>query len=93
MKSAFQYPCLLALLAAILIPRPLSASENSPLDINSATYSQLLRLHGMTPVWARRILRFRPYTAKNELYTRGIVSLDEYYRIEDQIVAHRAHRH
>ena len=76
----------------ILLSRPLSADENSRLDINSASFSQLMRLHGMTAIWARRIVRFRPYTAKNELYTRGVVSQQEYSRIEDQIVAHRARR-
>ncbi len=92
MKSSFRFLSILWLLAAILVPPSLSASENSPLDINSATFSQLMQLRGITPVWARRILRFRPYTAKNELDTRGIVSHQEYERIQDQIVAHRTRR-
>ena len=80
------------LLLAMMIPRPLSASTNSLVDINSADFSALMQVHGMTAVWARRILRFRPYSAKSALVQRGIVSREEYARIADQIIAHRVHR-
>lgn len=43
----------------------------------------------MTRTWAARIIRFRPYRAKNELLDRGIVSPEVYARIKDHIIAHR----
>ncbi len=46
----------------------------------------------MTHTWAARIIRFRPYRAKNELLDRGIVSSSVYDRIKDYIVAHHPAR-
>ena len=45
---------------------------------------------GMTRTWAARIIRFRPYRAKNDLIDRGVVTSEVYNRIKDHIVAHRA---
>ena len=92
MKSTSHWRIICLLLLAFLLPRPLSAGSDSRLDINSATLQQLIQLPGITPVWAQRILRFRPYRAKDELYSRGILTRAEYDRIADQIVAHRSHR-
>lgn len=58
-------------------------------DINSATIDQLLKVPGMTRTWAARIIRFRPYRAKNDLLDRGVVTSQVYDRIKDYIVAHR----
>ena len=38
---------------------------------------------------ACRIVDGRPYTAKNQLVTRGILPQEAYERIKDQIIAHR----
>ncbi len=58
-------------------------------DINHAPVKELMRVPGMTQVWAARIIRFRPYRAKNDLLDRGIVSTEVYDRIKDWIIAHR----
>ena len=58
-------------------------------DINHATSEELLKVPGMTQTWAARIVRFRPYRAKNDLLEHGIVSSEVYGRIKDYIVAHR----
>lgn len=44
---------------------------------------------GMTPSWAGRTVRFRPYRAKNDLLLRGVVSDAVYDRIKDYVIAHR----
>lgn len=59
------------------------------IDINHATIEELMKIPGMTQTWAARIMRFRPYRAKNELLDRGIVSSEVYGRIKDFVVAHR----
>lgn len=59
------------------------------IDINHATIKELLKAPGMTPSWAGRIVRFRPYRAKNELLDRGIVTSQVYDRIKDYVIAHR----
>ncbi len=58
-------------------------------DINSATVNELLRVPGMTPSWAGRIVRFRPYRTKADLLDRGIVTTQVYNRIKDYVIAHR----
>jgi hypothetical protein len=39
--------------------------------------------------YALRIIAGRPYTAKNQLTTRGILSQAAYEKIRDLIIAHR----
>jgi len=58
-------------------------------DINHATVSELLKVPGMTPSWAGRIVRFRPYRTKADLLDRGIVTNQVYDRIKDYVIAHR----
>lgn len=48
-----------------------------------------MKVPGMTRTWAARIVRFRPYRAKNDLLVRGVVTSQVYDRIKDHIVAHR----
>jgi len=59
------------------------------LDINTATATQLKALPGMGDEYVRRIIAGRPYTAKNQLTTRGILPQSAYEAIKDQIIAHR----
>ena len=58
-------------------------------DINRATLRELLKVPGMTPSWAGRIVRFRPYHTKADLLERGIVTAAVYDRIKDYVIAHR----
>ena len=58
-------------------------------DINHAGPDELLKVPGMTRTWAARIVRFRPYHAKNDLLDRGVVPSEVYDRIKDYVVAHR----
>ena len=39
--------------------------------------------------YVQRIIAGRPYTAKNQLTTRGILPQSAYEKIKDQIIAHR----
>ncbi|HET7348542.1 MAG TPA: helix-hairpin-helix domain-containing protein [Acidobacteriaceae bacterium] len=66
------------------------AAIGEPLDINTASLDQLLRLPGLTRTWAARIIRFRPYRGKNELLDRGVLPAGVYARIKDRIIAHRS---
>jgi competence protein ComEA len=59
------------------------------IDINSATVEQLLKVPGMTRTWAERIIRFRPYRAKDDLLQRGVVTSQLYDRIKGHVIAHR----
>ncbi|HEY5214624.1 MAG TPA: helix-hairpin-helix domain-containing protein [Acidobacteriaceae bacterium] len=63
-----------------------------PLDINTATPRQLKALPGFGDAYVRRVIAGRPYTAKNQLVTRGILPQSAYDRISPCIVAHRPHK-
>lgn len=60
-----------------------------PLDINTASAEELRLLPGMGVAYARRVIEGRPYTAKNQLLTRGVLPAAAYEGIRDRVVAHR----
>jgi competence protein ComEA len=66
------------------------SAASGELDINTATVDQLKALPGIGDAYADRIVKGRPYTAKNQLTQKGIVPQATYDKIKDQIVAHRA---
>ena len=87
-----------AIAALIASPAALpQASQNahaSPppearVDINHASLDELMKVPGMTPSWAGRIIRFRPYRTKDDLVERGVVTGSVYKRIKYYVIAHR----
>ncbi|HEY3705948.1 MAG TPA: helix-hairpin-helix domain-containing protein [Terracidiphilus sp.] len=66
------------------------ATASQPLvDINHASLEELLRVPGLTRGWAQRIMRFRPYRSKLDLFEEGVLPGWMYYSIRNYIVAHR----
>jgi DNA uptake protein ComE-like DNA-binding protein len=68
-----------------------SASAPSPeqrVDINHASLAELLKVPGLTSAWAQRVIRFRPYRTKQDLFDKGIVSGEVYDHIKNFIIAH-----
>jgi len=64
-----------------------AAATVAPLDINTATADQLKAIPGIGDAYSKRIIDGRPYTAKNQLVTRGILPQATYNKIKDQIIA------
>lgn len=60
-------------------------SPDKPLDLNSASKSQLKTLPGMDDAAADRVIAGRPYASEHDLLERHIISRDEYNRIADSI--------
>ena len=73
---------------AIAQAKPTAATAGK-LDINTATPDQLKAFPGIGDVYSKRIIDGRPYSAKNQLLTRGILPESTYNKIKDQIVATR----
>jgi competence protein ComEA len=65
------------------------AASKELLDINTATPDQLKALSGIGDAYTQRIIAGRPYTAKNQLVTRGVIPQAAYDKVKDQIIAHR----
>jgi DNA uptake protein ComE-like DNA-binding protein len=64
-------------------------SPDQRVDINSATLEELMKVPGITRVWADRIVRFRPYRTKADLEDQGVLPADLYSRIKDYVIAHQ----
>ena len=69
--------------------RSSAGPKAQPLDLNTATADQLKTLPGIGDAYAKRIIENRPYVAKNQLATRGIIPQSTYDKIKDSVVAHR----
>lgn len=66
-----------------------ATSKGQLLDINTATADQLKALPGIGDAYSKRIIDGRPYTAKNQLVSKGIVPQATYDKISGMIIAHR----
>jgi competence protein ComEA len=56
-------------------------------DLNTATAVELKGLPGITDADSAKIIQGRPYTDKNQLVSRHVVSEATYDKIKDQVVA------
>lgn len=65
------------------------AAKGQLLDINTATQDQLKALPGIGDAYSKKIIDGRPYTAKNQLTSRGILPQATYDKISGMIIAHR----
>ena len=65
-------------------------SRSSLLDINTATPDQIKQLPGVGDAYTKRIIDGRPYAAKTQLVSRGILPKATYDGIASQIIAKHA---
>jgi DNA uptake protein ComE-like DNA-binding protein len=61
-------------------------SPDKPVNINSASKSELQTLPGIDEETANRIINGRPYHTRDEVGTKGVVSPEEFSAIKDKIV-------
>ena len=89
-QSPAAKPVVPAKSAAVTKAATANPNHNAPLDINTASPDQLMQLPGVGEAYSKRITDGRPYTAKNQLLTRGILPKTTYEGIAGQIVAKHA---
>ena len=62
-------------------------TRKGPVNINSASDSELLKLPGVTPQMAGVIVAKRPYATTKDLVRERVMSSAQYDRVKGQIVA------
>ena len=77
----------LAQTAAKPAPKAAATASAALVDINTATPAQLKALPGIGDAYSDKIIKGRPYAAKNQLVSRGIIPQATYDKIKDSIIA------
>jgi competence ComEA-like helix-hairpin-helix protein len=64
-----------------------SREQGGLVDINAASAEELDRLPGVGPARAKAIISHRPYSGKDDLVRRKIITQNVYDQIKDKIIA------
>ena len=62
-----------------------STKKPKPVEINSATATQLKTVPGIGDADAQRIIINRPYTTRSHLVTKNVLSYDAYLAVKDRL--------
>ena len=63
------------------------AKKPKPVDINSASAAELMKVPGIGEAEAEKIIKNRPYSTRSSLVTKEVLSYDAYMEMKDRLVA------
>ena len=66
-------------------PKKLAYEDRT--NLNSASKEELMKLNGVTDVYAAKIIAGRPYTSKAALVVNGVIPSTVYFLIKDYVTA------
>ena len=100
MKKAVYVLLLLVLGSVLLVAQQQPANEhgkdsmqaavpdaNHKVDINTASKDELVALKGIGEVYADKIIKNRPYHAKNDLVRKKVIPASTNREVKDEIIA------
>ncbi len=71
-------------------PAAAPAAKMEPLDINSASKEDLMKLEGIGDARADAIIKARPYSGKDDLVLKKVLTKPVYDKIKAKIIAKQA---
>jgi competence protein ComEA len=70
------------------ISSDISAQGSGFIDINAATQQELESLNGIGPVYAQKIIEYRPYSKVEEIVTKAQIPQKTFDKLKNQIIVY-----
>ncbi len=66
-------------------PKPKGTTSATPVSVNSATPAQLIKVKGIGPATAKKIVANRPYASLDDLVTKKVFTQKQFTQLKSQL--------
>ncbi len=66
-------------------PKPKGTTSVTPVSVNSATPAQLIKVKGIGPATAKKIIANRPYASLDDLVTKKVLTQKQFTQLKPQL--------